>query len=77
MAITVSRQINALASIRPFARRIRDDSRGATLVEYSILIGLLSAGVIGLIAPIGEWLVLRWSWLVGQADGLVKVYSDV
>ena len=69
MAITVSRQINALASIRPFARRLRDDSRGATLVEYSILIGLLSAGVIGLIAPIGDWLSDPWDTLANIEPG--------
>jgi len=72
MAIKFSRQINALASIRAFARRLRDDSRGATLVEYSILIGLLSAGVIGLVMQVGGKLVDPWDSLANIEPGDIE-----
>lgn len=39
------------------------DERGASMVEYSILIGLITAAVIGLIAGIGTKIVTAWTKL--------------
>ena len=36
-----------------FLKRLRDDEKGATLVEYSILLGLSGAVVIGAMGAIG------------------------
>jgi pilus assembly protein Flp/PilA len=37
------------------------DEKGATMVEYSILIGLITAALIGLIQAVGPWLVTQWT----------------
>ena len=36
---------------------------GAAMVEYSILIGLISAAVITIIAAVGVWIVAKWTAL--------------
>jgi pilus assembly protein Flp/PilA len=43
-------------------RFIKDES-GAALLEYSILIGLITAGVIGFITGAGDWVNSKWSAL--------------
>jgi pilus assembly protein Flp/PilA len=50
-------KINTLA-----ARFIRDES-GASLVEYSVLIGLITAGAILLIGNVGATVVAKWTVL--------------
>jgi hypothetical protein len=47
----------------------RDRHRGGDTPDLGQAVDM---PVAGLAAP-----RVRWSWLVGQADGLVKVYSDV
>jgi pilus assembly protein Flp/PilA len=44
-----------------FAGRLAGDETGATLVEYSILIGLIVVVSIGLIAAVGTWGKTAWS----------------
>jgi pilus assembly protein Flp/PilA len=40
--------------------RVRKDEEGATLVEYTLLLGMVTAGVVGVIAVIGPWVTLQW-----------------
>jgi pilus assembly protein Flp/PilA len=41
---------------------VRDED-GASLIEYSILIGLIAALVIAIIAAVGGWIQNQWSTL--------------
>src|SRR5262245_1933238 len=41
------------------------DERGASLVEYSILIGLIAAATITAIVAVGTWITTRWTTLKG------------
>lgn len=43
--------------------RLRKDEDGATLIEYSILIGLLTVAVIALVLAVGGWISEKWSSL--------------
>ncbi len=43
--------------------RLRKDESGATLIEYSLLIGLLSAAVITLLGSVAGWVEGKWSSL--------------
>jgi pilus assembly protein Flp/PilA len=45
-------------------QRFRADDRGAALIEYSILIGLISAAVVGAIVLLSPWLVAQWTTLI-------------
>ncbi len=44
-------------------RRLSKDESGASLIEYSILIGLITVAVIVLISGVGEWVVSQWTEL--------------
>jgi pilus assembly protein Flp/PilA len=42
---------------------LRRDDKGAALIEYSILIGLIAAAVITIIVAVGTWITGRWTTL--------------
>jgi pilus assembly protein Flp/PilA len=46
-------------------RRLSKDDSGASLIEYSILIGLITVAVIAIISGVGDWVVSQWSGLQG------------
>jgi pilus assembly protein Flp/PilA len=45
------------------AIRLWKDERGASLLEYSVLIGLILAVTVGAVTAIGTWMGTRWSTL--------------
>jgi pilus assembly protein Flp/PilA len=46
------------------AVRLWKDESGASLLEYSILIGLITAAVIGTIGDVGSWVSGKWTSLL-------------
>ena len=42
----------------------KKDEEGASLIEYSLLIGLITVLVIGLVISMGTWVNNQWSNLV-------------
>jgi pilus assembly protein Flp/PilA len=50
-----------LARIKGTAVRLWKDERGASLLEYSILIGLITAGVVTTVITVGTWVGTQWS----------------
>ena len=46
-----------------FLARLRKDEDGATMIEYSILIGIITAAAIGMIVLMGEYVVTQWTLL--------------
>jgi pilus assembly protein Flp/PilA len=46
--------------VKDFAR----DERGASLLEYSILLGIITVAVIGSVFSVGSWVSGRWAALV-------------
>jgi pilus assembly protein Flp/PilA len=47
-----------------FFARLRENDKGATLIEYSILIGLISALAIASVLLMGQWVASQWAYLV-------------
>lgn len=45
-------------------RKIREDERGAALVEYSVLLGVMLVTVIGTIVLVGGWINTKWAALL-------------
>jgi pilus assembly protein Flp/PilA len=43
--------------------RLAEDRSGAALVEYSILIGLITVASVLLIKSVGGWVVIQWTSL--------------
>ena len=50
-----------LHCIKRTAGRLWTDESGASLLEYSILVGLIIAGVVGTITGVGTWIGARWN----------------
>ena len=41
------------------------DESGASLLEYSVLVGLITAGVVGTILTVSGWVGNKWTTLQG------------
>jgi pilus assembly protein Flp/PilA len=52
-----------IVAARNALRRFVKDESGASLIEYSILIGLITVLVIALISGVGTWVQDQWSTL--------------
>ncbi len=49
------------AKLAGLVREIREDSTGAAMVEYSVLIGLITALVIAFVFGVGQWVQAAWN----------------
>ena len=45
--------------------RVIDDDSGVTMLEYTILIGIITAAVIASVAFAGTWVTGKWTTLTG------------
>ena len=50
-----------MQKFKELVARLRDDEGGAAMIEYSILIGLITAAVIALIVAVGGKVVNAWT----------------
>ena len=48
---------------KSFLRKLRKDEEGASLIEYTVLIGLITIAVIALIGSVGQTIVEKWTTL--------------
>lgn len=53
----------AADSAKTYVARLRDDRSGASLIEYSLLIGLITVLAVVAITAIGTWVNGRWTAL--------------
>lgn len=45
-------------------QRLRKDEKGAALIEYTVLLGVLLVSVIATIGLVGNWINTKWSALI-------------
>jgi pilus assembly protein Flp/PilA len=45
------------------ARRFRADEDGAAMVEYTVLLGIITVAVIGSVIAVGAWVGVQWGGL--------------
>lgn len=57
-----------LREAKGIAVRLWKDQQGASLLEYSVLIGLIVAGVVATITAVGAWTSGRWDFLKTTLD---------
>jgi pilus assembly protein Flp/PilA len=48
---------------KDIAIRLWKDESGASLLEYSVLIGIITAGVIATVVDVGDWVSGKWTEL--------------
>lgn len=59
----VKQGISAMRKIISLAKQFRDEEAGAAMVEYSILIGIITAAAIAFIIGVGGYVTSAWSGL--------------
>jgi pilus assembly protein Flp/PilA len=47
--------------IKKVAFRLWVDESGASLLEYSVLVGLITAAVVGTLLGVSQWMSNKWS----------------
>lgn len=57
--------LKASTSLANFKDRLAGDDRGAALVEYSVLIGMITVASVLLIGAVGGWVTTKWTALTG------------
>lgn len=57
-----------MTKLGAFFARLRKDEKGATMIEYSILIGIITVGAIISIGLMGDYVVNQWSALVSATS---------
>lgn len=50
------------------ARELREDVSGAEIVEYAVMIGLLTAAAIATIILVGNWISVEWNALCNNLN---------
>jgi pilus assembly protein Flp/PilA len=55
-----------MRTIMTFARHFRDDEDGAAMIEYTVLLGIITAAVIATIILVGVWVSGQWDTLESQ-----------
>jgi pilus assembly protein Flp/PilA len=58
-----------MTKIGAFFARMRKDEKGATMIEYSILIGIITVLAIASIALMGDYVATQWAQLVSATNG--------
>jgi pilus assembly protein Flp/PilA len=48
-------------SNKGFLQRLRRDEKGASLIEYSVLIGIILVLAIASVRGVGQWVNTQWS----------------
>lgn len=48
------------------AKQFRDEESGAAMVEYTVLLGIITAATIAFILLVGTWVTGQWTYLEGQ-----------
>jgi pilus assembly protein Flp/PilA len=52
------------------AKRFRADEDGAAMVEYTVLLGIITAGVIVTVIAVGGWVNGQWTGLDAELDSV-------
>jgi pilus assembly protein Flp/PilA len=52
-----------MQKLRNFVARFRKDESGAALIEYTVLIGLITVAVIATVIVVGGWVGTQWTSL--------------
>jgi len=57
-----------MTKLGAFFARLRKDEKGATMIEYSILIGIITVLAIVSITLMGEYVASQWAALVSATS---------
>jgi len=55
-----------MSKFMSIARQFRSDENGAAMVEYTILLGIITVAVIAAVIFVGGWVGTQWATLQSQ-----------
>jgi pilus assembly protein Flp/PilA len=55
-----------MRSIMKLMKQLKSDEDGASLIEYTVLLGVMLVAVIATIVAVGGWVNTQWTTLNGQ-----------
>jgi pilus assembly protein Flp/PilA len=55
-----------MARVRTFLEHFRRDEDGVTMLEYTILLGIITVAVIASVVTAGTWVAGKWTTLVSK-----------
>lgn len=58
-----------MKKLMTMARQFRDDENGAAMVEYTVLLGIITVAVIATIILVGGWVSDKWTALYSAISG--------
>ncbi|QKC92166.1 Flp family type IVb pilin [Mesorhizobium sp. NZP2234] len=58
-----------MKKLMTMTRQFRDDENGAAMVEYTILLGIITVATIGTIVAVGGWVGNKWTVLNTSING--------
>lgn len=62
-----------MTRLRGLFTRLRKDEKGATMIEYSILIGIITAVTIAFIVGMGDFVKSAWSTLCSNIESATSI----
>ncbi len=60
------------ASLEKFA----SDESGVTLLEYSLLLGVITAGAVGLVLEAGGWVTAQWTEVSNDLASTATTFGE-
>ncbi|WFP62783.1 Flp family type IVb pilin [Mesorhizobium sp. WSM4904] len=58
-----------MKKLMTMARQFRDEENGAAMVEYTVLLGIITVAVIATIILVGTWVSGKWTALYSAISG--------
>ena len=55
-----------MKTLANIASRFREEEEGAAMVEYTVLLGIITVAVIGTVVWVGTWVTANWTELQTQ-----------
>lgn len=68
VSVLLLRGLRARWSLRKLARRFLRDESGVETVEFALLLGLISAGLVGVVTVLGQLVAMRFQQLVAVLE---------
>ncbi|KQU97046.1 pilin [Mesorhizobium sp. Root102] len=58
-----------MKKLMTMTRQFRDDENGAAMVEYTVLLGIITVAVIATVVLVGTWVGGKWTALYSAISG--------
>jgi pilus assembly protein Flp/PilA len=58
-----------MKTLANIASRFREEEDGAAMIEYTVLVGIITVAVVAMIGFVGVWVTGKWTALCGALPG--------